>query len=736
MASDNGGSLIIRWIEDDVQRIRRDVIGNEWIDMTSNSFVTTKSFSHIGLRVLIAAVSVLIGTARVMAQGDPVVSLAELTSAHTRVVWVQDQSSTNGDTLALGRELKLMGFDSADGRGERAILDSIQNYAKPLLTPDGKRVVFSDRFSKEVFVVNWDGTGRRRLGKGFAVEVWKDPQSDETWVYVCTQLGQHNSINFRALRRIPLDGASRWETVWDRTEISPDNFQLSADGTFAAGEFPWPNGGTAVLAEKTYRKRADGCWASLAPDNSGLCWVFDGPHRNVYLYPRDCPAGWKVNINAVPGFDGYEGFHPRWSNHVRFFCMTGPYKVKTNLNHIAGGGPEVEVYVGRFSDDFRTVERWARVTRNGRGDFHPDVWIAGGETTSIPAEVFRLTAKDKPLADQWPGTTTGLEFLWDNAAAQNVIARPGDETPRMCRVQPRGRARYNRYFDMDCTNGSFVAEQFGRELLDTCQKTNEFTIEAAITTGRADQSGPAPIIAFSSSPKSRNFILGQDHDSLILELNLKTAADAGKVTARLGKLTAGQLQHVVLTLSASKLNCYLDGKPIVLSAAARGDLSGWTEQPLVFGDEYSGGRHNWSGRLEGIAIFSRALTEEEAVRQFELFSARLDNRTPPEQLRVRAKCLETSTIPNPHTIVPYRRALIINRYKVEKVLAGSLERPEILVAQWGILDKSVVPDAKIRAGQTAELTLEIFDEHPELKSERQIVDIEGLDLPWFYAVSK
>src|SRR5262249_14312337 len=207
---------------------------------------------------------------------------------------------TNDDSVALGQELKLMGFDSQDGKGERPILGETRNYAKPLLTPDGQRVVYSDRYSKEVYVVNWDGTGKRKLGTGYAAEVWADPQTGEVWVYACTQVGKLNSINFKSLRRTRLDAPGekrvRWEPVWDKTEISPDNFQLSADGTHAAGEFPWPSGGTADLTARSWRKRADGCWASLAPDNSYLCWVFDGPHRNLYMYPPGSDAGWRVGI--------------------------------------------------------------------------------------------------------------------------------------------------------------------------------------------------------------------------------------------------------------------------------------------------------------------------------------------------------------------------------------------------------------------------------------------------------
>ena len=69
-------------------------------------------------------------------------------------------------------------------------------------------------------------------------------------------------------------------------------------------------------------------------------------------------------------------------------------------------------------------------------------------------------------------------------------------------------------------------------------------------------------------------------------------------------------------------------------------------------------------------------------------------------------------------------------------MQGTFEGRELLVAQWGVLDKNAIADAKPRIGQTVELTLESFDDHPELQSERQIVDVESLEHPWFYAVGK
>ena len=88
----------------------------------------------------------------------------------------------------------------------------------------------------------------------------------------------------------------------------------------------------------------------------------------------DTSARWMVNINGAPGFDGAEVSHPRWTNHPRFFAISGPYN-QGGANQVRSGGKQVEIYLGRFSADFSKVEAWLRVTNNAGGDSHPDVWI-------------------------------------------------------------------------------------------------------------------------------------------------------------------------------------------------------------------------------------------------------------------------------------------------------------------------------------------------------------------------
>jgi fibronectin type 3 domain-containing protein len=299
----------------------------------------------------------------------------DLGSARTRVVWVQDMGEGR-DVDTQGGNLRLMGLDTGDGRGERVILGTLKNYAKPLITPRGDRVVYSDRIRKKINVVNWDGSGLRELFGGFGLAVWRDPRDGREWIYYGSEEMRNGGAHCPAVYRTLLDNPGAGELVWNRTPVSVDSFQLSADGRMAGGNFPWPIAGVAELPNRSLTNLGSGCWTALAPDNSYAFWVFDSPHRNLFIDDISGEQGRWVNINGAPGIDGYEVYHPRWSNHPRMMAMTGPYKVDSGANRIAGGGREVEIYVGRFNANYTAIESWWRVTNNDRGDFFPDVWLS------------------------------------------------------------------------------------------------------------------------------------------------------------------------------------------------------------------------------------------------------------------------------------------------------------------------------------------------------------------------
>ena len=320
-------------------------------------------------------------------------AVRELTHAHTRIVWAQTvdvRGKADGD-------YSLAGIDTDDDSGIHTLVSHLPSCVKPLITPRGDQVVFSNRKTHRVYVVRWNGAGVRRLIDGFAVAVWRDPQTGLQWVYARTGEGQQRS----SIRRYRLDKPWISELIWDRTPLDQENypwFQLSADGKRAACAFPWPKCGIAELPNGEYRVLSSGCWTSMAPDNSYRYFHFDGTHKHVVLYDADGSNRRLVTVNDAPGVGGDEVLYPRWSNEVRFLTMTGP------CEDMKG-----QIYIGKFNSSFTEVQRWARVTDSAISHIWPDAWIepnglavpphqgpeaisepAPAPTTPVPAHVIPL----------------------------------------------------------------------------------------------------------------------------------------------------------------------------------------------------------------------------------------------------------------------------------------------------------------------------------------------------------
>ena len=69
--------------------------------------------------------------------------LEEFTGGRTKIVWTQPQNPDKVDKQGTSRHHFLMAIDTADGRGEHKVLEEKANYAYPIITPDGERIVFT-----------------------------------------------------------------------------------------------------------------------------------------------------------------------------------------------------------------------------------------------------------------------------------------------------------------------------------------------------------------------------------------------------------------------------------------------------------------------------------------------------------------------------------------------------------------------------------------------------------------
>ena len=294
-----------------------------------------------------------------------------MTGAKTRVVWCRQ---VEGDGYnALGSQLTLMGLDTDDRAGERPLVRRVGSYWKPMISPKGDRVVFTDFPEATIHVVNWNGAGLRELSQGYALHVWLDPATAQEWVYAVEPDGREGYAG-KPLIRFQLDNPFKRETVWDTTLVHFDNLRLSLDGKKAVALFPWPVAVVADLETRTWKEFGRGCWPDLSPDNSYIPWAFDGAHRNLQFRSADGRDSWKVVVNDAPGVDGDEVDCPRWGNQIRFMTLTGPHRREKPKGGQAGGEAE-EIYVGRFEKGLTRIEQWVRVTHNDCADFFSDMWV-------------------------------------------------------------------------------------------------------------------------------------------------------------------------------------------------------------------------------------------------------------------------------------------------------------------------------------------------------------------------
>ncbi len=320
----------------------------------------------------------------------------------------------------------------------------------------------------------------------------------------------------------------------------------------------------------------------------------------------------------------------------------------------------------------------------------------------------------RPL--EWPADRKGLVFAWRTAAVPVNAVNPDTGKPVASKLTRRDAARLDHDSAMVLNGGSCIATNAETPLLEACRASNALTIEATITPASITQEGPARIVSFSSDPSSRNFTLGQQKDKLIVRLRTpQTGTNGTPPELEVCSVAANGTHHVMVSYTGGQLVCYLDGAKVLESSKVQGDFSNWSPQHLVLGDEWNGQR-NWSGALEGVAIFSRTLSADEVRREYEAYQRIRARRAAVPQLAVDAELISLSKIPTLKEILPYREALMVGEYRVTKVVDGKLEAATVRVVHWALLDGAARTPTTRKPGWSGRLNLEAFEANPQLKS--------------------
>ena len=650
---------------------------------------------------------------------------------------------------------KVVFFDTADRKGEvERGFEGVSRINRPIITPSGRQVVFICFDQWASYIVNWDGTGLRKLVEGRVTCVQVDEKGVERYYY------QNKQNEFRvASLTEPGPGEVVLKLPTPPRENKTENFQVSADGKCAGAGKPWPDVGFARLPQKDgkdFIKVGSGCWSQMARDNSyRMFWCTDGSHTRIQMYDGNTAKNWRMPFNPR-GRGGAEC--PRWANDTRFLICTDR------------GGKNRNVYLGQFNNDFTALSTWLVVSSLGENG-EADVWVAAAakypgaaapvalptppttpsvasQTPPVKAETpakVEQPAKAEPVAPEealppWPATHKDLMFLWAGMGADNWMLGPDGTRRAECKSVLRGEARPGRYKAANLTRGSLVAQVGGREFAPSCAQSNQFTLALVLNAAGARPTSPGAIMCLGADAKNHNLMLEQSGDQLALSIGVPgTDGKLSGQTATLGRLKAGETQHIAVTHVAGapgKTTVYVNGRPTLAAATISGSLRGWQEQPLVFGDLPNGGR-NWAGIIEGAALYCRALSAAEIKADCQAFAARLAKRKPLEQYEVRAKLLQAAPTPNPRDLRDYSRYVAPYEYLVEQVIKGAPAAvsagKKIVVYHWVILDSRPVAMNR-QLGQSYQLAIEKWEDWPHMAQEGRAPGLEELDAPEFIDV--
>jgi hypothetical protein len=321
---------------------------------------------------------------------------------------------------------------------------------------------------------------------------------------------------------------------------------------------------------------------------------------------------------------------------------------------------------------------------------------------------------------EWPSRDGGLVFLWKTARDPNLVRSPGSKIPHTYELAPHRKARLDHHYAMLASGGYFRVPEFAWRVVEAFGVTNSVTVEATLRPESLEPSPeeePAGIVTFSRQAGDVNrvgFALAQRGDELVFSLGTSLTGAAGSEPLSLGRLSASEPSHVIVSYRPGRLVGFVNGEIVLDTDAVHGDLGSWSkDHELQFGMRH-GGEADWEGTIEGVALYNRFMGAREAAANARAYLQLISERDPVERIEVRAKQVGRSHVPTLKEIVPYQEALVMFEYEVVEVLAGELGDQTIRVAHWGLLRGRRQSTVEREEGEEDRLVLEPFEDNPQV----------------------
>ena len=620
------------------------------------------------------------------------------------------------------------------------------------LSPDGKKLVYmsfpadmwqdgwvSARPGKKrpMHLINVDGTGDRvivpnaRTYQEHRAAIWHG--NDEV-VYIDAN-GFTQKMNVKTGKKVALTRDGQDAFGW---LINPTK-------TFATSRTIWITFSPydAKTRTVTPTKIYGGCQGYFSRDG---VWGFyvggqGGPINRVHLATGKVSPIIKRNDPRMPKKRRYL-YTPMLSSSGRLFAFGAAPRRASERSP----GSDYDIFVAACNPKtLELIGKPARYTFHKSNDRFPDMFLA----PKGPAATGQGAVAKAPA---WPTNRRGLVFLWGPTARANAQFLRAHRKQRQYGLHTRGRAwidhNYGPHF---VGNGSLLIEKVGAILTAACKKTNALSIEVTLTPaanrqGRAAgrKVSPARIVTLcpKGKPDRAAFALAQAGNTLVFQL--RTSGADGKTPAPAWtdlkcKLSAGKATQVVVTYGGDGLAAYVDGRKTVQAPRA-GTFSNWSEGQLLLGG-LDANREAWSGNLEGVAIFDRALGAAEALSDHGRYRAIRVARKVVPKFEVKAKFLAHAKIPTYEDVAPYPNAMVFCEYQTAPLPGDNQPPPtRFRAAKWVILDRRPVALDR-KKGRTYTLILERLEDNPQLgcvplRTDPLKEDLEDPNVPLYFETGR
>jgi len=345
-----------------------------------------------------------------------------------------------------------------------------------------------------------------------------------------------------------------------------------------------------------------------------------------------------------------------------------------------------------------------------------------GVTDAAQAPNEMAATKTQVVLPAWPSNRTGVSYLWKNARTRNVIFDEQIGLPITTSLSgwmahhPPMPARFNRFGAVLATGDMAFELSPGSpdRIMRGIHKTKQFSFEIVVASAdlaqtKGDDDKPIAIIDWGFGWRNGIFWLFQEKNQLQVGLS-KSWGDPKPEVFEMATLPDTRPHHVIVSWAEKRLAFYLDGKKVK-------EIDPSPAQLLIFTPPMRFAENAWRGQFEYLAFYNRFIEEDEAAKNAAAVAADLAKRTTLPRIEVQAKLVAKSKLPDPGQMAPYRNALVVNEYEVEKVLKGTYADKTIRVVQWGMLDLKPTPLAAQEPGTSVKLVLETFIDHDELVPE-------------------